>query len=218
MDARQADDPAAAVTAVSEKIAGTEGVVFVSPPQFNTAKDTAVLEATPSTSEQTKDLVHTIRDERPATESATGATFEVTGTTALNIDVAQKSQDALIPYLATVVGLVFRSVLVPLKAALGYLLSVLASLGAIVTVFQNGHGAGLFGVEQTGPIMSMMPIVLVGIVLGLAMDYEVFLVSRMREAYVHGERPRQAVVTEFGHSARVVGAAALIMMGVFGGS
>jgi RND superfamily putative drug exporter len=227
VDARHAADPKAAVAAVSEKLAGTEGVVSVSPPRFNAAKDTAMLSAAPSTaptSERTKDLVETIRDERPATESATGATFEVTGTTALNIDVARKMQDALIPYLAVVVGLaflllmlVFRSVLVPLKAALGYLLSVLASLGAIVTVFQKGHGAGLFGVEETGPIMSMMPIFLVGIVFGLAMDYQVFLVSRMREAYVHGEGPGQAVVTGFRHSAQVVTAAALIMMAVFAG-
>ncbi|GHB33299.1 membrane protein [Streptomyces umbrinus] len=227
VDAEGADDPEAAVSEISGRLADTKGVVSVSPARFNKAQDTAVLSVTPSTApadERTKDLVHTIREERPATESAAGATFEVTGTTALNIDVAQKLQDALVPYLAVVVGLaflllmlVFRSVLVPLKAALGYLLSVLASLGAIVMVFQQGHGAGLFGVEQTGPIMSMMPIMLVGIVFGLAMDYEVFLVSRMREAYVHGERPGEAVVTGFRHSARVVTAAALIMMAVFAG-
>ncbi|MEU9898938.1 MMPL family transporter [Streptomyces phaeochromogenes] len=227
VDAAGADDPKAAVSEISGRLAGTKGVVSVSPARFNKAQDTAVLSVTPSTApadERTKDLVHTIREERPATESAAGATFEVTGTTALNIDVAQKLQDALVPYLAVVVGLaflllmlVFRSLLVPLKAALGYLLSVLASLGAIVMVFQQGHGAGLLGVEQTGPIMSMMPIMLVGIVFGLAMDYEVFLVSRMREAYVHGERPGEAVVTGFRHSARVVTAAALIMMAVFAG-
>jgi RND superfamily putative drug exporter len=227
VDAKDAPDPKAAVAAVSERIAHTAGVVSVSPARFNTAGDTAVLSATPSTapaSRQTRDLVHTIRDQRPATESATGTTFEVTGTTALNIDVAQKMQNALMPYLAVVVGfaylllmLVFRSVLVPLKAALGFLLSVLASLGAVVLVFQQGHGAGLLGVDQTGPIMSTMPIFLVGIVFGLAMDYEVFLVSRMREAYVRGERADQAVVSGFRHSARVVVAAALIMMAVFGG-
>ncbi|MFF3710917.1 MMPL family transporter [Streptomyces phaeochromogenes] len=227
VDARDADDPKAAVETVAERIGATEGVVSVSPPQFNEAKNTAVLSATPSTaptSERTKNLVHTIRDERSATETETGATFEVTGTTALNIDIAKKMQDALIPYLVVVVGLafllllvVFRSVLVPLKAALGFLLSVLASFGAVVTVFQNGHGASLLGVDQTGPIMSLMPIFLVGIVFGLAMDYQVFLVSRMREAYVHGEGAGQAVVSGFRHSGRIVVAAALIMMAVFSG-
>ncbi|MEU6849637.1 MMPL family transporter [Actinacidiphila alni] len=227
VDARQAPDAKAAVSAVAARLGRTDGVVSVSPARFNAAGDTAVLTATPATaptSGQTRDLVRAIRDQRPATESATRTTFEVTGTTALNIDVAQKMQKALVPYLAVVVGfaflllmLVFRSVLVPLKAALGFLLSVLASLGAVVLVFQQGHGAGLFGVDQTGPIMSTMPIFLVGIVFGLAMDYEVFLVSRMREAYVHGERPDQAVVSGFRHSARVVVAAALIMMAVFGG-
>ncbi|MFD3373869.1 MULTISPECIES: MMPL family transporter [unclassified Streptomyces] len=227
VDARDADDPKAAVETVAERIGATKGVVSVSPAQFNEAQDTAVLSATPSTaptSERTKNLVHTIRDERSATETETGATFEVTGTTALNIDIAKKMQDALIPYLVVVVGLafllllvVFRSVLVPLKAALGFLLSVLASFGAVVTVFQNGHGASLLGVDQTGPIMSLMPIFLVGIVFGLAMDYQVFLVSRMREAYVHGEGAGQAVVSGFRHSGRIVVAAALIMMAVFSG-
>ncbi|MFE7446447.1 MMPL family transporter [Streptomyces chartreusis] len=227
VDARGTDDPKEAVKTVADKIGETKGVVSVSPPQFNEALDTAVLSATPATSptsEQTKNLVHIIRDERSATETATGTTFEVTGTTALNIDIAKKMQDALIPYLVVVVGLafllllvVFRSVLVPLKAALGFLLSVLASLGAVVTVFQNGHGAGILGVDQTGPIMSMMPIFLVGIVFGLAMDYQVFLVSRMREAYVHGEGPGLAIVSGFRHSGRIVVAAALIMMAVFSG-
>ncbi|MFH8442266.1 MMPL family transporter [Streptomyces sp. NPDC018026] len=227
VDVKGADDPAAAVTGVSDRLADTEGIVSVSPPHFNEAKDTAVVSAVPSTgpaSERTQDLVRTIRDERPAIESATGAEFQVTGTTALNIDVGQKMQDALVPYLAVVVGLaflllmvVFRSILVPVKAALGFLLSVGAALGAIVTVFQEGHGAGFFGVEETGPIMSTMPIFLVGIVFGLAMDYQVFLVSRIREAHIHGEQPGQAVVTGFRHSAQVVGAAALIMMAVFGG-
>ncbi len=227
VDVKEAKDPKAAVTAVSSKLTGTKGVVSVSPARFNEAKDAAVIVAVPSTaptSRQTQDLVHSIRSERSAVESSTGADFKVTGTTALNIDVGQKMQDALIPYLAVVVGLaflllalVFRSILVPLKAALGFLLSVGAALGAIVTVFQQGHGAGLFGVDETGPIMSTMPIFLVGIVFGLAMDYQVFLVSRIREAHIHGEVPGQAIVTGFRHSAQVVGAAALIMMAVFGG-
>ncbi|MFE5640440.1 MMPL family transporter, partial [Streptomyces sp. NPDC056543] len=99
----------------------------------------------------------------------------------------------------------------------GFLLSVVAALGAVVAVFQWGWLGSLFGVEQTGPIMSMMPIFMVGVVFGLAMDYEVFLVTRMREAYVHGERPGETIVTGFRHSARVVTAAAVIMIAVFSG-
>ncbi|MGW3102939.1 MMPL family transporter [Streptomyces sp. NPDC001100] len=227
VDAKKAADAKTAVATISKEIAATDGVVSVSPARFNSAGDTAVFSATPATSptdEKTKQLVQTIRDERPDIAADAGASFEVTGTTALNIDVAQKVQDALIPYLALVVGLaivllllVFRSLLVPLKAALGFLLSVLAALGAVVAVFQEGHLASWLGVDQTGPIMSLMPIFLVGIVFGLAMDYEVFLVSRMREAYVHGDGPGQAVVSGFRHSARVVVAAALIMMAVFSG-
>jgi RND superfamily putative drug exporter len=227
VDAKGDADPKGAAETIAQEIGATEGVVSVSPARFNDAGDTAVFSVVPSTAptdEKTKGLVTTIRGERPGIESETGATFEVTGTTALNIDIADKVQAALVPYLIVVVGLaivlllvVFRSLLVPLKAALGFLLSVLAALGAVVVVFQQGHGAELLGVEQTGPIMSLMPIFLVGIVFGLAMDYEVFLVSRMREAYVHGERPGQAVVSGFRHSARVVVAAALIMIAVFAG-
>ncbi|WP_436772710.1 MMPL family transporter [Yinghuangia sp. YIM S09857] len=227
VDARGTDDPEAAVRTVVDRIGSTAGVVSVSDADFNDAGDTAVFKATPATSptdEKTKDLVETIRDGRPAVEEQAGATFEVTGTTALNIDIAAKVQSALVPYLAVVGGLavvlllvVFRSVVVPVKAALGFVLSVLAALGVVVLVFQQGHAASLFGVEQTGPIMSLMPIFMMGIVFGLAMDYEVFLVSRMREAYTHGESADQAVVSGFRHSARVVTAAALIMVAVFSG-
>ncbi|MFC9506267.1 MMPL family transporter [Streptomyces sp. NPDC057002] len=227
VDGKGAADPKGAADSIAKEIGATKGVVSVSPARFNDAGDTAVFSVVPSTAptdEKTKTLVKTIRDERPGIESGTGASYEVTGTTALNIDISEKVQAALIPYLIVVVGLaivlllvVFRSLLVPLKAALGFLLSVLASLGAVVVVFQQGHGAELLGVEQTGPIMSLMPIFLVGIVFGLAMDYEVFLVSRMREAYVHGEAPAQAVTSGFRHSARVVAAAALIMIAVFAG-
>lgn len=227
VDAQQAPNPRAAARIVRDRIGGTGGIVSVSPASFNRAGDTAVFRATPSTSptdEKTKDLVESIRDDRPAVEERASATFEVTGTTALNIDIAAKVQSALVPYLVVVGGLavvlllvVFRSVLVPVKAALGFVLSVLAALGVLVLVFQEGHAASLFGVEQTGPIMSLMPIFMMGIVFGLAMDYEVFLVSRMRESYAHGEGAGQAVVSGFRHSARVVTAAALIMIAVFSG-
>ncbi|MFJ9521714.1 MMPL family transporter [Kitasatospora sp. NPDC101801] len=227
VDAKGAADPKGAVAEAARQLAATEGVVSVSPAAFNPAGDTALLTAVPATgpsTTDTKDLVHTIRGEAAGLRADTGATVLVTGTTAVNIDISQKVSDALLPYLALVVGLavlllmvVFRSVLVPLKAALGFLLSVAAAFGVIVAVFQWGWLAGLLGVEQTGPVMSMMPIFLIGVVFGLAMDYEVFLVTRMREAYVHGERPTQAIVTGFRHSARVVVAAAVIMIAVFSG-
>ncbi|WP_406216968.1 MMPL family transporter [Streptomyces canus] len=224
VDAKNSDDPKAAATTVTDGIKGLKDVVTVTPATFNKAGDTATITVVPDSkpsSAQTEDLVHAIRDD---VASKADADVLVTGTTALNIDFSQKLSDALIPYLALVVGLaflllivVFRSILVPLKAALGFLLSVLAALGAVVAVFQWGWLGGLLGVEETGPIMSMMPIFMVGVVFGLAMDYEVFLVTRMREAYVHGESPSQAIVTGFKHSARVVVAAAVIMMAVFGG-
>ncbi|MFH8289068.1 MMPL family transporter [Streptomyces sp. NPDC018059] len=226
-DLRGADDPKAAAGEITKTISKLDDVLTVAPPMVNKAGDTAIISVVPSSKPsgiETEDLVHSIRGTGAEITSDTGAEIMVTGTTAMNIDVSQKLNDALLPYLALVVGLafllliiVFRSVLVPLKAALGFLLSVLAALGAVVAVFQWGWLGSLFGVEQTGPIMSMMPIFMVGVVFGLAMDYEVFLVTRMREAYVHGERPGQAVVTGFRHGARVVSAAAVIMIAVFAG-
>ncbi|MFF5101471.1 MMPL family transporter [Streptomyces sp. NPDC000134] len=227
VDAKGSADPQAAFTAVSDGIKDLKDVVTVTPPAPNKAGDTATITVVPDSkpsSVATEDLVHAIRDAGADVRADTGAETLVTGSTAMNIDVSQKLNDALIPYLVLVVGLaflllivVFRSILVPLKAALGFLLSVLAALGAVVAVFQWGWLSGLMGVEETGPVMSMMPIFMVGVVFGLAMDYEVFLVTRMREAYVHGESPSQAIVTGFKHGARVVTAAAVIMMAVFAG-
>ncbi|GAA2333434.1 MMPL family transporter [Streptomyces violaceusniger] len=227
VDAKGSDDAKGAAQQVIKTITGLDGVAGVSPATFNKAGDTAtltVLSKYKPSSIDTENLVGDIRDKASGLRSDTGAEVLVTGQTAMNIDISQKLNDALVPYLVLVVGLaflllmvVFRSVLVPLKAALGFLLSVVAALGAVVAVFQWGWLADLFGVEETGPIMSMMPIFMIGVVFGLAMDYEVFLVTRMREAYVHGERPGQAVVTGFRHGARVVTAAAVIMISVFAG-
>ncbi|UUU33300.1 MMPL family transporter [Streptomyces sp. CA-210063] len=227
VDAKDSASPQEAATAVTDEIKGLKDVVTVTPATFNKAGDTAMITVIPKSepaSTQTEDLVHAIRDAGVGVTADTDAKVLVTGATAMNIDFSQKLTDALLPYLALVVGLaflllivIFRSILVPLKAALGFLLSVLAALGAVVAVFQWGWLAGPIGVEETGPIMSMMPIFMVGVVFGLAMDYEVFLVTRIREAYVHGEKPNQAVVTGFKYSARVVAAAAAIMMAVFAG-
>ncbi|MEU5994961.1 MMPL family transporter [Spirillospora sp. NPDC047418] len=227
VDMSDSPDPKAAADTVVETVRGLDGVASVGDPVLNEAEDTAVLTAVPRTapsSGETKDLVHTIRDAASGVEAGTGAVMVVTGATALNIDISEAMSDALIPYLTVVIGLavlllmvVFRSVLVPVKAALGFLLSVGAAFGVLVAVFQWGWAADLIGIEQTGPVMSLMPIFIIGIVFGLAMDYEVFLVSRMREAYVHGTSPGEAIVHGFRHSGRVVAAAAIIMISVFAG-
>jgi RND superfamily putative drug exporter len=209
---------------VAQLIRGLDDVAAVTPAVVNPAGDTALLTVIPNSgpsTDATKDLVRAIRQHDDAVP---GATVGVTGLTAINIDISDKLGDALLPYLAVVVGLafvllmlVFRSLLVPIKAAAGFLLSIAATFGAVVAVFQWGWAADLLGVAQTGPIISFLPIFLIGIVFGLAMDYQVFLVTRMREDYVRGIDARQAVVTGFGHGARVVTAAAIIMISVFAG-
>ncbi|MGW2078555.1 MMPL family transporter [Streptomyces sp. NPDC001939] len=220
-------DAAAAAKTVGTSLAKVDGVAAVTPASVNPAGDTAIITVVPTTGpsdHRTEELVRTIRSKASGLEADTKSDVLVTGQTAMTIDFSQTLDDALLPYLGLVVGLaflllmlVFRSVLVPLKAALGFLLSVAAALGAVVAVFQWGWLADVVGVDQPGPIMSMMPIFMIGVVFGLAMDYEVFLVTRMREAYVHGARPAEAVVTGFKHGGRVVGAAAVIMISVFSG-
>jgi uncharacterized membrane protein YdfJ with MMPL/SSD domain len=201
------------------------GVAAVSPATQNEAGDLTVVKVTPTSgpsSDSTKDLVTALRDKAAEIKAKTGIEAAVTGTTALNIDTADTLDAALPKYVAVVVGLallllmvVFRSVLVPIKAAAGFLLSIGASMGLVVLVFQDGHMASLFGVAQEGPIVSFLPILLIGILFGLAMDYEVFLVSRMRESFVSTGKARESIVTGYGHSGRVVTAAAIIMTAVF---
>lgn len=220
-------DVATAAEQARQAASGLDDVVMVTPPTINPDRDTAMLTVIPESgpgTQATKDLVADIRDQAPAIAASTGADLSVTGATALNIDVSDKLSAALIPYLAIVVGLafvllmlVFRSILVPLKATIGFLISVAAAFGALVAVFQWGWLAGLFGIGSTGPIVSVMPIFLIGVLFGLAMDYEVFLVTRTREEYVHGATPDEAIITGTRHGARVVTAAALIMISVFAG-
>ncbi|MCD9154320.1 MMPL family transporter [Aeromicrobium duanguangcaii] len=169
---------------------------------------------------ETEELLESLRDGEQAIEQETGTRVGVTGLTAIQADVSKMLADALPLYLAIVIGLafvllvmVFRSLLVPLTATLGFLLSVMATLGATVAIFQEG----MFGLFPGQPIVSFIPIFLIGVVFGLAMDYQVFLVTRIREAHVHGASYREAVVDGFRNSARVVTAAALIMTSVFAG-
>lgn len=227
VDTSEAVDTEAATGRVAETVRELDGVASVGDPVLDEAGETALFTAVPETapnSGETKDLVNSIRDEAAGVEADTGVDVLVTGTTAMNIDISAAMSDALLPYLTVVIGLavllltvVFRSILVPLKAALGFLLSVGAAFGVLVAVFQWGWGADLLGIEQTGPVMSLMPILIIGIVFGLAMDYEVFLLTRMRETYVHGASPAEAIVHGFRHSGRVVAAAAIIMISVFAG-
>ncbi|MGN6413870.1 MMPL family transporter [Flexivirga sp.] len=168
--------------------------------------------------QSTLDLLDALRNGQSTIEAKTGTEVGVTGATAVQTDVSTQLTNALPKYLAVVIGLafillmiVFRSILVPLTATLGFLLSVLATLGATVEVFQKGA----LGLVEGQPIVSFMPIILIGIVFGLAMDYQVFLVTRMREAYVHGADARASIVDGFRHGARVVAAAATIMISVF---
>ena len=228
VDARDSKDPKAAAEQTVAALGKLPDVASVSPAVFNTSGDVALIRAVPKTSpnsQKTVDLVGEIRDTTaPAVQRATDAEVVITGTTALNIDVSDKLGEALVPYLLVVVGLalillllVFRSILVPVKATLGFLLSVVATLGVLVAVFQWGWLKDVFGVDTTAPIVSVMPIFMIGVVFGLAMDYQVFLVTRMREEYVHGADPIEAVVAGFRHGARVVTAAAIIMISVFAG-
>ncbi|KOX08725.1 MMPL family transporter [Micromonospora profundi] len=214
----------AAVPQVTTLLQGTENVLAVAPPQVSPDGRTALLGVVPKTGptdEATETLVNQIRG---SVREIPNADVLLTGVTAVGIDVSEKLSDALPVYLLLVVGLsvlllmlVFRSVLVPIKAALGFLLTVAATFGITVGVFQQGHLADLVGLDTPAPLISFLPILLIGILFGLAMDYEVFLVSRMREDYVHGETARQATISGMGHGARVVTAAALIMISVFGG-
>ncbi|MFD6825783.1 MMPL family transporter [Streptomyces sp. NPDC060085] len=223
----EAPKAAAVAKRVAQRFAAQGGVASVAPPTVNPAGDTALFNVIPASGPgkaATEDLVRSLRGSAGALEKDTGSEILITGQTALIIDFSHTLDKALLPYLALVVGLaflllmvVFRSLLVPFKAALGFLLSVGAALGAVVAVFQQGHLAGLFGIDQPGPIVSTMPILMIGVVFGLAMDYEVFLVSRMREAYTHGATPAEAVVTGFRYGGRVVSAAAIIMISVFSG-
>lgn len=221
-DLDEGADPMAAAQRVTEDLGGLDGIAVVGQAVPNQDGDTVLATVIPETApadEATNRLVHDIRD---ALAQDGEAAWSVTGATAINIDISDSLNDALVPYLLIVVGLatlilllVFRSILVPITATLGFMLSVFAALGALVAVYQWGWGAELMNVEQPGPIMSVMPIIMIGLVFGLAMDYQIFLFTRVREAYVHGADPKAAIQEGYAHSSRVVVAAALIMISVF---
>ena len=216
-----------ATAGAAKAATGLPDVLAVAPGQTSADGRTTILAVIPKsgpTDEATFDLVRDLRSALAVTAGATGAEISVTGVTAVGVDVSDKLSAALPVYLLVVVGLgfallmlMFRSLLVPLTATLGFLLTIGAAFGATVAIFQWGWLSSLVGLDTAGPLVSFLPILLIGILFGLAMDYEVFLVSRMREDFVHGDTAREAVVAGVGHGARVVVAAALIMMSVFAG-
>ncbi|MCJ1709630.1 MMPL family transporter [Clavibacter michiganensis subsp. phaseoli] len=218
------DDLLATQVEVAQALHDLDDVVAVAPvanTDDNTVLAFQVLPEEGPNSASTEELV---QDIRALPELDGGITLGVAGQAATNIDISEALAAVLPLYLLVVVGLsllilivVFRSILLPLIATGGFVLSLFATYGLIVAVFQFGWGAGLIGLESPGPILSFLPVILVGILFGLAMDYQLFLASGMREAYVHGAEARLAVVQGFRAGRAVVTAAALIMVSVFGG-
>ena len=227
VDASGTDNPKQVGAEAAKRLAEVKDVAAVSPASANRTGNVFIVSVTPThgpSSQATKELVSTLRTGADDVRTRYGVDVLVTGTTAINIDVSDKLAAALPGFVAFIVGLavillllVFRSVPVPIKAVVGFLFTIAASMGAVVWIFQEGHLAGLLGVAQGAPVLSFLPVLMIAILFGLAMDYQVFLVTRIREAHVHGERPVPAIHAGFRASARVVTAAALIMTSVFAG-
>jgi RND superfamily putative drug exporter len=218
-------DPLGLMADLKQEIEGLDGVAAVPLATPNATADTGIIQVIPSgspDSQATKDLVAEIRGLHQYFQDEYDVDLQVTGFTAIGIDISDRLGGALLPFGLIVVGLslvlltmVFRSIWVPIKATLGYLLSVAASFGVVALVFEHGVFADALHVARTGPVISFMPIILMGVLFGLAMDYEVFLVSRMREDFVHSGLAKRSVESGFLGSAKVVTAAAVIMFAVF---
>jgi RND superfamily putative drug exporter len=211
--------------AVGQAVAKVPGIQ-VAPAQMSPDQTVALIQAIPATSpqsEQTENLVNDLRTTvLPDAVRGTGASVFVGGQTAAFIDLGERIQSRLLLFIGAVIGLsflllmmVFRSVLVPLKAAIMNLLSIAAAYGVIVAIFQWGWLKGLVGLDQTVPIVSFVPMIMFAILFGLSMDYEVFLLSRIREEYYESKDNLRSVVNGLGTTARVITSAALIMISVF---
>lgn len=215
-----------AVDGLGKAVGDVPGVVQVTDAIYNDAGDTAVINVVPATGandDATHDLVKTLRDDTiPAALNGTGARAYVGGVAAIFIDMTDRMLTRTPLVFLVVIGLsfllltaVFRSPVIAVKAAVMNLLSIAASFGVTLTVFQWGWGKGLVGLEETQPIAAFMPMFLFAILFGLSMDYEVFLLSRIREAWVHGRSTSDAVAEGLTVTARVITAAAAIMVCVF---
>ncbi|ADD42994.1 MMPL family transporter [Stackebrandtia nassauensis] len=224
-DIIESRDPIGLVDDIADEIRDMPGVASVPLATPNPKGDTGIIQVIPTTapdSAETEDLVADLRAKQDHFLDKYDTKTAVTGLTAVGIDVSAQLGSSLLPFGILVVGLslvllamVFRSIWVPIKATVGYLLSVGAAFGATSFVFVQGHFADALHVAGVGNVISFLPIILMGVLFGLAMDYEVFLVSRIREDYVHGGDPHRAIETGFISASRVVVAAALIMFAVF---
>jgi RND superfamily putative drug exporter len=218
-------DPIGLMDNLANEMRAFPGVALVPLATPNATADTGIIQVIPvngPTSEETSQLVAAIRADKDRLLDEYGVELSVTGFTAVGIDASDRLEDALVPFGIIVVGLslillmmVFRSLWVPFTASLGYLLSIGAAFGAVTLVFEHGWFADVIQLPATGPVASFMPLLLMGVLFGLAMDYQVFLVSRMREDHVHGAEARAAIRSGFGGSAKVVTTAAIIMLAVF---
>ncbi len=227
VDATGQKDPKNIAKLTQKGLGELPDVASVAAPASNKTGEVSIIGVTPSSapsSTKTNDLVELIRTRAETVREQYDVDILVTGTTAINIDVSSKLGSALPLFLVLIVGLamlllllVFRSILVPIKAVLGFLLTIATSMGVVVWIFQQGHLGGLLGVESAAPIISFLPILMIAILFGLAMDYEVFLVTRMREDFVRTGDALGSTVSGFQASARVVSAAGLIMIAVFSG-
>src|SRR6476659_6282791 len=220
-------DDTRALHDIRTAVADDRGVASVGRPALSPAGDLAVLVVTPTTSPQdaaTSTLVHRLRSKvLPAATRGHHVQAMVTGAPTYQVDIAGGLPREMLLFVSAVIGLsflvlmvVFRSVLVPLKAAALNVISIAAAYGVVVAVFQRGWGASLIGLKATVPINPLAPIMMFAILFGLSMDYEVFLMSRVRERYLAHRDPKRSVVEGVGSTARVITSAALIMISVFG--
>lgn len=216
--------PVEAQVKLAEELSQVESVDLVAPIGSSEGGTTIAVQVFPvdgPNSESTEQLVNDLRE----FEAANGdIEISMAGLATGNIELSDKIGSVLPIYLAVVVGLsllvlivVFRSILVPIIATGGFILSILAAFGGVTAVYQWGFLSSIFGVNDPGPVLSFLPILLIGVLFGLAMDYQLFLTSGMREAYAHGANSRQAVIEGLHAGRNVVIAAAIIMISVFGG-
>jgi len=214
------------VQTLSKAIDGAKGIAGVTPPLMNKSGDAAIFNAIPTTApsaDATEDTVDRLRDTTiPDALKGTKSVAHVGGQTAGYMDLATEIGDKLPQVIFTVVllsffvlVLAFRSVIVPLQAAVMNLLSIGAAYGLVTFVFQEGHGASLIGLEGAVPVVSFLPLVMFAILFGLSMDYEVFLLTQIREAWKKTGDSDRSVVIGVTSSGRVITSAALIMVAVF---